>query len=29
MRLAWEAVDSAFDPGGAGSRFNDIAMFDS
>ena len=26
---SWEAVDSAFDPGGAGFRFNDIAMFDS
>ena len=25
---SWEAVDSAFDPGGQGFRFSDIAMFD-
>ena len=25
---SWEAVDSAFDPGGANFRFNDVAMFD-
>jgi hypothetical protein len=26
---SWEAVDSAFDPGGQNFRFNDIAMFDA
>ena len=26
---SWEAVDSAFDPGGTNFRFNDIAMFDA
>lgn len=25
---SWEAIDSAFDPGGANFRFNDVAMFD-